>query len=259
MSKAKDRSNDRILRLSPDAPSADWAATPPRPGERLERLLDRLMAGDRHACRELIREFLDEGHEAADAMHRLLWPACALLDDLSRRDQIAPIHHHCGTVLLSQLAQRLECALGRNPARGVGLLVSSGPGATEELAAELFSGLAEADGFETVFLGGGCESDDLYREIGLRKPRFFVSFAASGPDAPRLRRLIDSVRSHQPVAGLRIGVGGGVFRRAPGLADEIGADFAADTPFEMLEALRRLSGDPASCGSERVGGRARAA
>ncbi|MFM7132773.1 MAG: B12-binding domain-containing protein, partial [Planctomycetota bacterium] len=257
MSKAKDRSNDRTLRLSLETHFNDWAANPPRAGERLERLLDRLMAGDRHSCRELVREFLDEGHEAAEAMHRLLWPACALLDDLSRRDQIAPIHHHCGTVLLSQLAQRLECALSRNPARGIGLLVASGPGPTEELAAELFSGLAEADGFETVFLGGGCESDDLYREIGLRKPRFFVSFAASGPDAPRLRRLIDAVRSQQPVAGLRLGVGVGVFLRAPCLADEIGADFAADTPFEMLDALRRLSGDPATCASERVTRRAR--
>lgn len=246
MSKAKDRSNDRFPIVFPDANTTDWALPPVRPGERLERFLERLVSGDRHGCREQLREFLDEGHEAAEAMHRLVWPACALLDDLARRDQIGAVHHHCGTVLLSQLAQRLECALSRQPARQVGLLVASGPSQTEELAGEIFAGLAEADGFETVFLGGGVESDELFHEIGRRRPRFFVSFAASGPDAPRLRRLIDAVRAQNPVEGLRIGVGGGVFRRAPGLADEIGADFAADTPFEMLEAVQTLIEGPAA-------------
>ena len=109
----------------------------------------------------------------------------------------------------------------------------------EELAAEIFAGLAEADGFDVLFLGGGVESDDLFAEIARRRPAAFVSFAAAGSDAPRLRRLIDAVRRQDPVPGLCIGVGGGVFERVPGLADEIGAQFAADTPFEMLAVLRQ--------------------
>jgi hypothetical protein len=58
------------------------------------------------------------------------------------------------------------------------------------------------------------------------------------------------VRRQDPVPGLRIGVGGGVFERVPGLADEIGAHFAADSPFDMLAALQQAA--------ERAPGAARA-
>ena len=65
-----------------------------------------------------------------------------------------------------------------------------------------------------------------------------MSFASAGADAPRLRRFIDATRRQNPVPGLLIGVGGGVFERVPGLADEIGADLIADTPFDMLAAIQ---------------------
>lgn len=206
-----------------------------------DRLLEQLVAGDRVGCRDTVRDALDHGAEASEVLRSMIWPACAMIDTLSRRDQIAPVHEHCATVLLTQLAQRLECGLSKSPARGRTVLVTSGPKPTEELAAEIFAGLAEADGFEVLFLGGGVESDDLFAEVGRRRPAFVVSFAAGGPDAPRLRRFIDAVRAQNPVPGILIGAGGGVFTRAPGLADEIGADFSADTPFEMLQALQTLA------------------
>jgi len=205
----------------------------------LERFVEHLIAGDRVGCRDILREFIAGGGDARDALELLAWPACALIDRLSRRDQIAAVHEHGATVLLSQLVQRLECALSKQPSRCRLVIVASGRSSSEELAAEIFAGLAEADGFDVLFLGGGVESDDLFAEIARRRPAAFVSFAAAGSDAPRLRRLIDAVRRQDPVPGLFIGVGGGVFERVPGLADEIGAQFAADTPFEMLSVLRQ--------------------
>ncbi len=212
-----------------------------RTGRRLEAFLGQLMAGDRAGCRDTLRDFMDDGHDAADAMRSLVWPACGLIDALSRRDRIEAVAEHAAIVLLSQLVQRLECGLERQPARGRTVVVASGRAPVEELAGEIFSGLAEAGGFETVFLGGGVESDDLYAEVGRRGPDFVVHFAASGPDAPRLRRFIDAVRTNDPVPGMRIGVGGGVFTRAPGLAEEIGADFSGDSPFELVEAIATLA------------------
>ncbi len=212
-----------------------------RTGRRLESFLQQLTSGDRAGCRDTLREFMDEGHDAADAMRSLVWPACGIVVALSRRDQIAAVAEHAAIVLLSQLVQRLECGLPRQPARCRTVVVTSGRAPVEELGGEILAGLVEASGFDTVFLGGGVESDDLYEEVGRRSPAFVLSFAGSGPDAPRLRRFIDAVRANDPVPGLRIGVGGGVFSRAPGLADEIGADFSGDSPFELVEALCALS------------------
>lgn len=229
----------------------------------LERFVEQLIGGDRVGCRDLLREFIAAGHDSRDALEHLAWPACALIDRLSRQDQIAAVHEHGAVVLLAQLVQRLECGLAKHPARCRMVVVTSGRAPSEELAAEIFAGLAEADGFDVLFLGGGVESDDLFAEVARRRPAFLVSFAAAGSDAPRLRRLIDSVRRQDPVPGLRIGVGGGVFERVPGLADEIGAHFAADSPFDMLAALQqaaeRAPGAARADGRGAVDRRARAA
>jgi methanogenic corrinoid protein MtbC1 len=216
----------------------------PRHTITLEQFTERLIHADRVGCRDLLRDFLSEGHDARDALERFIWPACAAIDRLSRQDQIAPVHEHGAIVLLAQLVQRLECGLSKHPARCREVVVTSGRAPIEELAAEIFAGIAEADGFDVVFFGGGVESDDLFAEVTRRRPACVVSFAAAGPDAPRLRRLIDAVRRQDPVPGLRIGVGGGVFERVPGLAEEIGADFFADNPFAMLDELRRAAMRP---------------
>ena len=215
-----------------------------RTSPALERFTERLIAGDRVGCRDALREYIADGHDSLDAMRELAWPACHAIDLLGRRDQIAAVHEHGALVLLAQLVQRLECGLAKHPARCRHVVVASGRSQSEELAGEIFAGIAEADGFDVLFLGGGVESDDLYAELGRRRPEFLVSFSASGADAPRLRRVIDAVRRQNPVPGLQIGVGGGVFERVPGLAYEIGADFAADSPFEMLDALRAASARP---------------
>lgn len=213
----------------------------PRRTFDLEQFIKLLVAGDRVGCRDFLREYIAEGYDSQQAFETLVWPACATIDQLSRKDQILPIHEHAAMMLLAQLVQRLECGLVKHPARCRQVIVTSGRSPSEELAAEIFAGLAEADGFDVVFLGGGVESDDLFAEVGRRLPEFVVSFAAAGSDAPRLRRLIDAVRRQDPVPGLQIGVGGGVFERVPGLAEEIGAHFSGDTPFDMLEALRRAA------------------
>lgn len=239
-------------------PQASQGPRNQRTAHELEQFTRLLINGDRLGCRDFLREFLSSGRDAHEALAQLAWPACASVDELSRQDKLGSVHEHAALVLLAQLVQRLECGLEKRPSRGISVIVASGRSASEELAAEIFAGIAEADGFDVIFLGGGVESDDLFREVSDRRPGFVISFAGAGADAPRLRRLIDSVRRQDPVPGLRIGVGGGVFGRVPGLADEIGAHFNADSPFDMLEALQgeaaRPTGlrlDPARKGPER--------
>ena len=42
---------------------------------------------------------------------------------------------------------------------------------------------------------------------------------------------------HDPVRGLRVGGGGGLFNRVPGLAEELGLHFGGESPFDLVEAL----------------------
>ena len=61
--------------------------------------------------------------------------------------------------------------------------------------------------------------------------------ASSASDAPGIREIIDTIRTIDSRPALQVVVGGGVFRRAPGLAEEIGADLWADDPADLRIAL----------------------
>jgi methanogenic corrinoid protein MtbC1 len=62
-------------------------------------------------------------------------------------------------------------------------------------------------------------------------------FASSAKDAPFIRELIDGIRENGAYGQMQIVVGGGIFNRAPGLAEEIGADLHAKDPSDLLELL----------------------
>ena len=71
-----------------------------------------------------------------------------------------------------------------------------------------------------------------------------------------IRQLIDHVRSINAHPEMQIIVGGGVFNRAPGLAEEIGADLWANDPIDLLDQLENAAEVRADL-SERTVGRSR--
>jgi methanogenic corrinoid protein MtbC1 len=97
--------------------------------------------------------------------------------------------------------------------------------------------MAEARGFTTHFGGGGIANDELLAELNERKPDVVMFFSSTADDAPRIRELIDKVREIGACPNVQFAVGGGIFARASGLAEEIGADLWAHTPLEMLQTL----------------------
>ena len=71
-----------------------------------------------------------------------------------------------------------------------------------------------------------------------------------------IRQMIDHIRSINAHPEMQIVVGGGIFNRAPGLAEEIGADLWATDPTDLLEQLELGVGVRADL-SERTVGRTR--
>ncbi|MSR40684.1 MAG: hypothetical protein EXS10_02130 [Phycisphaerales bacterium] len=206
----------------------------------VEHLVTALISGDRANARDALRDAINNGYSAEETAERLIWPAAVTLDALWRKDQVEHSAYQGAVLMLSQLVQRLECGYGRAPQHGKVYLVVSGSEAGETLAGEIFSGLAEAAGAEVVFLGPCGDADDLYAALSRRAPDAFVAFASSAADAPKLRSLINRLRTTGAVPGLTTAFGGGVFARAPGLAEEMGADIWADDPFELVRTLASL-------------------
>jgi hypothetical protein len=211
----------------------------------LERFMRALIDGDRAECRSIVARELAAGRSARGLLESLAWPACTILDGLSRRDAIGAVARHSATLLLAQMTERIGARLERRrsftpavanaPARRV--LVFSGPSPLEELAANIFVLLAESEGLAPHFLGGGVESDELFAEIGRERPAAVVGYAVAAADGPRIRRLLRMLAEHEPVRDLRVGGGGGLFSRVPGLAEEFGLHFGGESPFDLVDAL----------------------
>jgi methanogenic corrinoid protein MtbC1 len=160
-----------------------------------------------------------------------------MVSALFRADQLTTLAHHYATRQLRTLIDQAQPRYERKPCRGRKILMFCGRGDTDELAGQLVADLAESDGYEVYFGGGGIANDEILSEVGEQRPDTLLMFSSSPPDAPNIRMLIDTIRGVGACPNMQIVVGGGVFNRAEGLAAEIGADLWARTPGELLERL----------------------
>src|SRR5690606_23527276 len=102
---------------------------------------------------------------------------------------------------------------------------------------QMTADLLEADGYEVFFAGGGVANDEIVDQIGAINADILCIFGATPSVVPFTRLLIDNLHDTGVCPKLQIAVGGGVFNRAEGLAEEIGADIWASDPAEMVELL----------------------
>jgi methanogenic corrinoid protein MtbC1 len=99
-------------------------------------------------------------------------------------------------------------------------------------------------------------NDEIVAEVGEIDADILVVFGVVPSTVPFTRLLIDRLHEIGVCPKLQIAVGGGVFNRAEGLAEEIGADLWAATPHEMVTVLaqnpdRRMADDQRTVGRKR--------
>jgi methanogenic corrinoid protein MtbC1 len=219
----------------------------------MERLFQALVCGDRQTARNVIDECALQNVAAESLAHEIFWPVMETVNALFRNDQLTTLAHHYATRLLRTLVDQAQARYAQKPRRGRKILMFCGPKESDELAAQLVADLAEADGYDVYFGGGGIANDEILAEVGEQNPDVLLMFASAPTDAPHIRQLIDSIRNVGAHPGLQIVVGGGVFNRAEGLAEEIGADVWARSPQELLEKLLAERHRRASAGQRTVG------
>lgn len=225
----------------------------------VERLFERLTEGDRGGSRFIVQETIDEGVAAEELSREVYWPVLDMINTLYREDQLTTLAHHYATRLLRALVDQAQIRYTQKPSRNRSILMFSGASEADELAGQLVADLAEADGYEICFGGGGVAGDEVLAEVGARRPDILLLFASAPGDAPHIRQMIDTIRSIGACPDVQIVVGGGVFNRAAGLAEEIGADLWATNPKELLEKLisepgRRATPDQRTVGRHRRSG-----
>ena len=202
-----------------------------------ERFFEALITGDRPAARALIKEQRESGLTAQDLITELFWPTYELVDRLFRNDQLSTISHNFATRLLRALADQTAAEIVPQNPNGRTVLAACGPNEGEELGAQMAIDLLESYGFRMSFCGGGVASDELMAQVNQWQPDVVLMFCSAPADLPGIRGLIDTLREHGAASNTQIVVGGGVFNRAEGLAEEIGADLWAEHPLDLVDLM----------------------
>ncbi|MFZ4573621.1 MAG: cobalamin B12-binding domain-containing protein [Phycisphaerales bacterium] len=203
----------------------------------VERLFEALITGDRDSARRVARDASERTSSARALLTDLFWPTHELIEKLHRSDQLDQIAYHLSTRLLRVLVDQTSALLPAPVAKTKTVFAACGPSQGEELAAQIAVDLLENSGFEVTFTGGGVPGDEILGQVQSRQPDYLVLFASAPSDLPDIRMLIDRIREIGACQRTRIVVGGGVFARAEGLAEEIGAGMSAASPMELVEML----------------------
>jgi methanogenic corrinoid protein MtbC1 len=222
-------------------------------GELTEQFSEQLLAGDRPVCGDFIQHLLASGVSACEILEDLVWPTMEYLQQLFRDDRINVGQFNLATRLNRCLTDRLTALLTRQAGNGRTVLVLCGDDEPEELGGQICADMFEADGYTVRFAGGGIPNDEVLRMIGDFRPNLLVLFGTLASGMPDARKLIDYLREVNSCPHMQVMCCGGIYKRADGLAEEIGADLYAPDAASAIEVARENPTRKATVDQQTVG------
>lgn len=194
-----------------------------------ERYLEALLTGDRTNSRSVIEETLQTGTTALTVYVDLIWPIMCEIDKLRRQERITPVQEHLATRINHTIVDQLQNKLPRRPSKSQKVVICCAQDQLQELGSQMITDLFESDGWEVRFVGGGLTNDDILGFINSYAPDLLIIYGTAPKQAPQVRSLIDNIKGVNAWPNMRIMLSGGLYNRAEGLWEEMGADLFADT------------------------------
>lgn len=201
----------------------------------LEKYLRALLSGDRVSCRLVIEETLKNGIPAHQVYVDIIWPVMVEIDRLYRESRIDSAQEAFASRINRTIVNQLQNKLPRRHEKFKKIVICTATNEQAELGGQMLTDLFESDGWETRFLGGTVCHDDILAFIHTYHPDILLLYGMNGSDAPIIRQLIDTIREINAWPNMRIMLSGGVFNRAEGLWEEIGADLHAENASQAVE------------------------
>jgi methanogenic corrinoid protein MtbC1 len=212
-----------------------------------------LIKGDRIATRQVIDEALAGGVDARELLVDLIWPTMELLQSLYREDRLSIAQLNMATRLNRSLTDQIAARLESKAENGRTVLIFCGDDEPEELGGQIAAELFEADGWTVRFAGGGVPQDEVLKLIGDLRPNLLCMFATLSSGVPGVRQLIDYLREVNSCPEMQVMCCGGIYKRAEGLAEEIGADLYASDASEAVKVANAHPEKRATVDQQTVG------
>lgn len=218
-----------------------------------QKYLEPLLAGDRMVCRRMMEEALAAGFTAHDLLTQLVWPTMEKVQELYREDRATIASVNLATRLNRSITDQLTARLPRAASKGKKVLLFCGDDEPEELGGQICADLFEADGYDVKFAGGGIPEDEVLAMLGNERPDLLVMFGTLPSGVPGVRKLIDYLREVNSCPDMQILCCGGIYKRAEGLAEEIGADLVAAEAHDAVRVANENPGKRATVDQQTVG------
>ncbi|MEM7808844.1 MAG: B12-binding domain-containing protein [Planctomycetota bacterium] len=240
--------NEEINEQKPTADIGKLSDTP-----LFQHYAEALLAGDRPACRELVDKASECGVDPKRILLELCWPAMESIRELYKEGKISLAAEHMATRLNRAVVDRLTGQLPIAESNDRRVMVICGDAQGEELGGQITADLFESEGYEVKFLGGGIPADEANHLAGLWRADLIILFATLPSEMPAARQLIDKLRDHGTNPELQVMCCGGIFKRAPGLGEEIGADLVAVDAGDATQVAADNRGKKATAIQQTVG------
>ena len=201
----------------------------------LQRYMRSLLTGDRAGCRTVIEEILQNGKPVTAVYMDVIWPIMLEIDKMYRAHKITSIQEHLATRINRTIVDQLQNKLPRKSEQSKNVVICTASNESGELGGQIIADMFESSGWCVRFLGGGLNNDEILDFVHEFSPDILVIYGTIPQQAPVIRQIIDKIREINAWPDMKIMLSGGVFARAEGLWEEIGADLFATTATEAVE------------------------
>jgi methanogenic corrinoid protein MtbC1 len=165
----------------------------------------------------------------------VVWPMMMDIDKLWRAEKITSVQEHLATRINRTIIDQLQNKLPRQPENERRVVICSSLKEISELGGQMIADMFESSGWSVRFIGGGLSNDDILTYIHDFSPSVLIIYGTDPTETPTVRGIIDRIREINAWPDMKIMLCGGVFGRAEGLWEEIGADLYAATPSEAVD------------------------
>lgn len=208
--------------------TVDAATQVPEPWTDVQaRFLQALLAGDSAEALALAR---DAVRDSQDLSAFYLYVVQASMEQIGReweRDRISEADEHVASAIVARVLAVLSAGIVR-PGRRLGrAVVAAAPNEFHELGAWMVSDLLEQDGWDVRYLGANTPIAGLVRTLVLHHPHILFVSATVPFNLDGVSMLVETVRAHPELKGLKIMLGGQAFAGTPSVLQALGADGTA--------------------------------
>lgn len=207
----------------------------------LERYLQALLSGNRASCRSVIEDALHNGMTANQVYMDIIWPMMIEIERLKKTDVINTAQEALATRINRTIIDQLQNKLPRTEEQNKKIAICSALDEHAELGAQMIADLFESAGWDVRFLGGSVDNDDIISYVHCFSPDVLLVYGIGPKRAPEIRQLIDTIRGINAWPDMKIMLSGGIFDRAEGLWEEIGADLYAPDPSTAVRIVNEDS------------------